>query len=216
MIGPTSAIVTGQGGTANAANSAYTYLGAAQTITFTSTPPTNGAVGGATYSVAATGGASGNPVAFSIDAASSGVCSISGGVVTFAAPGICTIDANQAGNSSYAAASQVQQSITVGSQTLSFTSTAPSAAVVSGATYTPAGQSVISGTSTSTGLTPVLTVDASSSGVCTITAGVVSFKGAGTCILNANQSGNASYSAASQVQQIFSVGKGSQTITFGA
>jgi Domain of unknown function (DUF2341) len=84
-----------------------------QTITFTSTAPTNAIVGGPTYTVTATGGASGNPVTFSIDSSASTVCSISGSVVSFTGPGTCTIDANQAGNSTYAAAAQAHQSFTV-------------------------------------------------------------------------------------------------------
>ena len=43
--------------------------------------------------------------------ASSIVCSISAGVVTFNAAGSCVIDFNQAGNSTYAAAPQVQQTV---------------------------------------------------------------------------------------------------------
>lgn len=82
-----------------------------QTITFTSTPPSPSAVGG-TYTVTATGGASGNPVVFSIDGASSvDACSISGNLVSFANPGTCIIDANQAGNTQYNAAAQEQQHI---------------------------------------------------------------------------------------------------------
>ncbi|KTD55481.1 hypothetical protein Lsan_3437, partial [Legionella santicrucis] len=54
-----------------------------QTITFTSTPPSNATIGG-TYTVTATGGISGNPVVFSIDANStSGACTISGSLVSF-------------------------------------------------------------------------------------------------------------------------------------
>ena len=80
-----------------------------QTITFTSTPP-NPAVVGGTYTPTASGGASGNPVTFSIDASAQWSCSISGATVTFVAVGTCVIDANQAGNANYEAAPQVQQS----------------------------------------------------------------------------------------------------------
>src|SRR5690348_9984673 len=72
-----------------------------QTIRFTSTPPFEATVGGPSYSVAATGGASGEPVLFTIDPPSSSVCSVSGSTVSFLAPGTCTIDANQAGNTEY-------------------------------------------------------------------------------------------------------------------
>ena len=84
-----------------------------QTITFTSANPTPVNVG-ATYTPSANGGASGNPVVFTIDAASTaGACSITSGVVHFNAAGTCIVDANQAGNASYNAAAQVQQTITV-------------------------------------------------------------------------------------------------------
>jgi hypothetical protein len=82
----------------------------AQVITFTSTPPSPALTGGS-YTPAATGGGSGNPVTFSIDPASTtGACSISsGGVVSFTAAGTCVIDANQAGNANYAPVPQVSQ-----------------------------------------------------------------------------------------------------------
>lgn len=78
-----------------------------QAITFTSTPPAN-AVVGQHYTVAATGGGSGNPVTFSIDSGSGGVCGISGATVTFQSPGACQIDAAQAGNSQFAPATASQ------------------------------------------------------------------------------------------------------------
>jgi hypothetical protein len=85
-----------------------------QTISFTSTAPADSAPGD-TYDVTATGGASGNPVTFTIDPASTSVCSISGATVTIKQAGICVIDANQLGNTQYQQAPQVQQDVTVGS-----------------------------------------------------------------------------------------------------
>ena len=83
----------------------------------------------------ASGGASGNPVTFSIDASAKGSCSISGATVTFVAVGTCVIDANQAGNANYEAATQVQQSFAVARapRRITFTSTPPSPALVGGA-----------------------------------------------------------------------------------
>jgi uncharacterized repeat protein (TIGR01451 family) len=86
---------------------------AAQAIIFTSTPPSP-AVNGGSYTPAATGGGSGNPVTFSIDSASTtGACSLTSGVVSFATAGTCTIDADQAGGSGYADAPQATQTITI-------------------------------------------------------------------------------------------------------
>jgi hypothetical protein len=180
-----------------------------QTINFTSTAPVSAQVGGATYTPTATGGASGNPVIFTIDDTASAVCSISAGVVSFDAIGTCVIDANQDGTDIYHAAPQVQQSFVVGkgAQTINFTSTAPAGAMVGGVTYTP--------TATATSdLTVIFTIDATASSVCSISASVVSFNTPGMCVINANQPGDTNYNAALQVQQTFAVGKGAQTISF--
>lgn len=131
--------------------------------------------------------------------ASASVCSISAGTVSFTAAGTCVIDANQVGNSTYSAAPQVQQSFAVAkaSQTISWSSSAPTAAVYGG-TYTPTATA-------SSGLAPAITVDPSSVSVCSITAGTVSYLAPGTCTLDANQVGSADYLAAPQVQQSFAV-----------
>lgn len=100
-------------GTGATADSFTLRIGLMQTITFTSTAPVGALVGGATYTVAATGGASGNPVVFTIDPAAAGVCSIAGTAVSFSGPGTCMINANQVGGSGYAPAPQAQQSFNV-------------------------------------------------------------------------------------------------------
>ena len=118
-------------------------------------------------------------------------------MVSFTGAGSCVIDANQAGNANFTAAPQVQQTVTVGkgAQTITPTSTAPTGAVVGGATYTPTATASLGPRrghhrSTST-----------RQRCCSITAGVVSFKAAGTCVVDFNQAGNANYNAAPQVQQ---------------
>jgi hypothetical protein len=169
-----------------------------QSITFTSTAPKPGVVGGS-YTVTASGGASGNPVTFSIDPSAHGSCSISGATVTLVAVGTCVIDANQAGNASYEAATQVEQSFAVlGTQSITFGSTPPSAAVVGG-TYTVTASGGASGN-------PVtFSIDPSAHGSCSISGATVTFVAVGTCVIDANQAGNASYEAATQVQQTMTV-----------
>ncbi|MES2934436.1 MAG: putative Ig domain-containing protein, partial [Pseudomonadota bacterium] len=176
-----------------------------QTVNVTSSPPVAAAVAGATYTATATA-SSGLTVALTIDPTASTVCSIAGSTVSFTAVGICTINANQAGNATYSAAPQVQQSFAVaqGSQTVSFTSSTPVAPTVAGATYTVTATA-------SSGLSVALTIDASASAVCAITGSTVSFTGMGTCVINANQAGNVNFNAAPQVQQTCSVN--CQTIT---
>lgn len=170
-----------------------------QTVGFTTSSPAHAVVNGQSYSPTASA-TSGLAASITIDASAASVCTISGGDVSFQNAGTCVLDANQAGDSNYNAASQVQQAFTVypADQTVSFTSTAPAHAVIGGAAYSPTAVAT-------SGLTASVTVDASSSSVCTISGGTVSFLGAGTCTLDANQSGNASYSAAPQVQQSFTV-----------
>ena len=188
---------------------------ASQTITFTSTPPASPAVAG-TYAVTATGGASGNPVVFSIDNSSTaGACSISGATVSFTAAGTCVIDANQAGNANYTAAPQAQQTVTIQApQTITITSTAPAGAVVGG-TYAVTATGGASGNPVdlqrSTARAPLGRARLPSGATAPAT---VSFTAAGTCVIDANQAANANYTAAPQAQQTVTIGQGSQTITF--
>jgi len=180
----------------------------AQTIAFTTTPPSSAVVGGATYQVGATA-SSGLAVTFTIAVASSGVCAISGTTVSFVGGGTCTIDADQAGDGSYRPAPEAQQSFTVElrSQTIFFLSFAPGRAVVGGPTYT------VFAFATS-GLPVSFSIDPGAASVCSISGSTVSMVGAGTCVVDANQAGNGTYRAATTVRQSFTVGKGSQTITF--
>ena len=180
-----------------------------QTVNFTSTAPGGATVGGATYTPTATA-TSGLAVTITVDTSSSGICSISGGAVSFQTPGSCVLDANQAGNTGFYAAPQVQQTFNVakGNQTITFTSTAPGAATVGGATYTAAATA-------SSGLT--VAFSSGSTAVCTsggANGSVFTFVGSGSCIVDANQAGNGNWNAANQAQQTFTVSKQNQTITF--
>ena len=107
-----------------------------QSITFTSTPSGSIVVGSPPYTVTATGGGSGNPVTFSIDAASTvSACTISGSTVSFIGAGLWIVDGNQAGDTSYSAAPVAEQYIAIGQgpQAITFNSSAPSNALVGGA-----------------------------------------------------------------------------------
>ncbi|MDH1626995.1 putative Ig domain-containing protein [Shewanella xiamenensis] len=216
-----------------------------------------------------------------------GVCTVSGTTLTFVTAGTCTINANQAGDSSYLAAPQVSRSFAVsaivpgapttivatagdtqasvafappanngGSNILGYVvsvtpndvlpvSGAGSPIVVSGLTngvtytftveaenavgFSPAssasnpitpkaiqtltflnpgsqnfGTSPTLTATSDSGLAPTFT--SSTPSVCTITSGgLLSFVTVGTCTINADQVGNASYLAATQVSRSFSV-----------
>jgi hypothetical protein len=94
-------------------------------------------------------------------------------------------------------------------QTINFTSPAPAGAAFGGPTYSPTAIAT-------SGLEVALSIDASAAAVCSLTGADVSFIGVGTCVINANQAGDATYLAAPQVEQSFPVAKANQSITFGA
>jgi len=81
----------------------------AQTITNFSSNPSAGTVGG-TSTLTATAGASGNPVTFGSSTPS--VCTVSGSTVSYLTAGTCTVTANEAGNATYGAATQLTLGIT--------------------------------------------------------------------------------------------------------
>jgi outer membrane protein OmpA-like peptidoglycan-associated protein len=192
-----------------------------QAISFTGSVPR--ATVGAAYRPAATGGGSGNAVSFSIDPASTSGCTYNAltGVVTLSSPaGTCIIDANQAGSTGYAAASQTQQTINVAAtpttpvvspsiapklaplpgQVISFTSSPPATATA-GARYTPLAAA-------SSRLKVTITVALTSTSVCEISAsGVVTFIAAGDCTLDADQAGDATNAAAPRLTQTIIVTK---------
>lgn len=273
-------------GAASAASNSVTPA-SPQTITFANpgaqtygTSPDLSILGGGASST------SGLTVTFT--SSTTGVCTVtSGGLLTFVTAGTCTINADQAGDSSYLPAAQVSRSFTVnpsvpdaptigtavaGDTQASVAFTAPvntggtsitgytvsvsppdvapvngaaSPIVVNGLTngqaYTftvtadnVAGTSPASGASNSitpaatqtitfnnpgpqnfgtsptlsatsdSGLTPTFT--SSTTAVCTITSGgALTFVTAGTCTINADQAGNSSYLAATQVSRSFTV-----------
>src|SRR6266566_3671760 len=172
-----------------------------QSIAFTSEPPANPAVDG-TYVVTATGGGSGNPVTFGVDASSTGsACSISGATVTFGQLGRCVIDANQAGDARYQRAPQAQQVVTVNgiSQSITITSKPPGD-VYRGVRY------VVTATGGGSGNPVTFGVDASSTrSACSISDATVTFGLPGRCVIDANQDGNAQYQRAPQVKQTIDV-----------
>ena len=174
-----------------------------QTITF----PNPGPV---TYSASGTfplGATASSGLAVTYTSTTIGVCTVSGSTVTIGTAGTCTINADQAGDATYNSAPTVSDNITISkaSQTISYTSTAPAGATVGGATYNVAATGGASGNAVT------FTIDAAASSVCTISGSTVSFIGAGTCVIDANQAGNTNYNAAPQAQQTFAVAAGTPT-----
>ncbi len=81
-------------------------------------------------------------------------------------------------------------------------------------TYSPGATFAINPAATATsGL--VVTYGSATTAVCTVSGTTVSMIGAGTCTITADQSGNGNYLAAPQATQGVSIGKASQSISFG-
>lgn len=191
---PSDAVVVGQ---------------AAQAISFTS-EPTAPTYDGPAYAVTASGGASGNPVTFTSGTPT--VCTSTGAhaaTITFVGAGSCTILADQAGSTYYGAAPQASQTFVVAkaAQAITFTSTAPTGAVVGGSGYHPEATGGASGNPV------VLTVNATTTANCSLSGGVVSYLKAGTCTIDADQAGDANHAAAPTVQQSFAISPAAQAIT---
>ncbi len=98
-----------------------------QTITFAAL--SNMTLGSAPFTLSATASSS-LPVSFASTTTS--VCTVSSTTATLVAAGTCTIQATQAGNAGYAAATPVSQSFQVEAATFTVTSNPPSATVVAG------------------------------------------------------------------------------------
>lgn len=173
-----------------------------QTITFNTLPAK--VVGDVPFTLTATA-SSGLDVTYGNS--TSTTASISGSQVTINGVGTTTITAYQFGNNNYNAATNVQQVLTVnkGSQTITF-------GAIPSKSYGDADFNLTG--SASSGLS--LTYSSSNTSVATVTGSTVTIVGVGSTTITAAQSGNSNYNAASDVQQVLTVTKANQTITFGA
>ena len=174
-----------------------------QTISFGSL--TNRIYGGAPFTLSGTA-SSGLPVSYSSSSTNIG---LSSNVVTILGVGTATITASQPGNTNWNAATPVHQNVVIApaSQAINAFTTIPNQTYSNGASVT------ITPPTASSSLPVSVTVK---SGPATISSNTVTLTGAGTVILAANQAGNANYLAASEVTTSFSVGAGSQSISFPA
>jgi hypothetical protein len=102
----------------------------------------------------------------------------------------------------------IQAAAPLEAQVVAFTSTPPSQAVVGGS-YVPTAAGGASGSPVTFGIDST-----STTGACALAGDLVSFTGAGTCVLNADQAGSSGYSAAPRVQQSFTIGLAPQAVAF--
>lgn len=180
----------------------FTVAKASQTITFGTLPGLR--MDQVPTALSATA-SSGLAVAFT--SATTTICTVSGTTMTLKAVGTCTINANQAGNANYLAATQVARSFTVskGNQTITF-------GALANKTYKDPNFSVSATASSAL----AVTFSSTTTTVCTVSGSTVTLVAAGTCTLRAAQAGNTNWNAATNVDQSFTVAKAAQTITFAA
>jgi photosystem II stability/assembly factor-like uncharacterized protein len=163
----------------------------AQSITFGAL--SDRVINTAAFNLGATA-SSGLPVTFI--SATPSTCTVTGTRATLLGVGTCTFRASQAGNASYFAAANVDQSFNIGIQSQSITfSTIPSR-VLSPATFDL-------NANTSSGLMP--SYASLTTSVCTVNGDRLLTVALGTCTVRASQAGNAKVSAAASVDQSFSV-----------
>ncbi len=164
----------------------------ANTISASAAPNAGSVRGSYSPSASAT---SGDKVTVTLASTSSG-CTFASGKVTFSAAGTCVVNLNDPGNSTYAAAAQVSQSIKVyGANTIAV-SKAP-AAGSTGGSYSP-------GASATSGDAVVRTLATTSTG-CSLVSNKITFTGYGTCLVDFNDAGNGAFAAAAQVRQTIKV-----------
>ena len=124
------------------------------------------------------------------------VCTVSGATVTPIGPGTCSISANQAGNDIYEAAEELTRTFTITGASLSaqtITFSPPSSVALSDGTRTLSA-------SASSGLT--VTFVTSTPLVCTVSGSTLTLLTTGVCVIQAQQSGNGSYTAATPVTRL--------------
>jgi hypothetical protein len=119
-------------------------------------------------------------------------------LVSFLSVGSCVVHPNQAGGNAYLRGPTATQTVPVGkaAQTITFTTT-PATAPLIGDSYPVAA--------TGGGSGQAVTFTSGSPAVCTVNVATVTFVAAGTCVINANQTGTTTYTPAPQASQIITV-----------
>jgi hypothetical protein len=155
---------------------------------YPSTPPAAGTING-TYSTGASA-TSGDVVAITLSGSSTG-CTLDKKLVTFTGNGVCLIDFNDVGNGAFAAAAEVQQSITVGAGNpkAQATLTLTSVKAVHGR---PLTLTTIGG---SGGGAVTYAVTAAGSAGCYISGADLRTTRAGTCTVTATKAADSTYAA---------------------
>jgi len=161
--------------------------------------------------LAATGGASRNPVVFSVVSGPGSVSGTNGTTLTITGVGTVVVAANQAGNVEYAAANQVTQSIVVNAEPQTINFTPPASPVNYGVSPI-----TLSATGGASGNPVVFSVVSGPGSVSGANGATLTITGVGTVVVAANQAGDALYAAATQATQSVVVNAAPQAIAFPA
>jgi sugar lactone lactonase YvrE len=162
-----------------------------QTISFGAL--SNQALGTASYTLSATASSG---LAVSFTSTTPAVCTVSGATVTLVTAGTCAIQATQPGNTNYSAATAINQNFQVIHESETITFGALSNQVLGTAPFTLSA-------SASSGLT--VSFASTTPAVCTVSGATGTPVAAGTCNIQATQTGNSSYGAATPVSQSFQI-----------
>ena len=164
-----------------------------QTLTFAALP--NRQLGEAPFSINASA-SSGLPVSFST--ATFPVCQVGGGKITLTAAGICTIVAQQDGNSTFNPALVVRSFIVIDpvKQVQSITFNPPPNKTLSDPSFMVSA-------SASSGLT--VSFSSNTPNVCTTSGNTVALASVGTCTIAASQPGDSLYNPAPLVSRSFTI-----------
>ena len=124
-------------------------------------------------------------------------CTVSGSTLTIVAAGSCQVKATQAGNTTFAAATDVTNTFNITKAIQAITFTSPGGQTIG--TAAP----VLSATGGASG--SAVTIASSTASVCTVSGTALTLVAAGNCTLTASQAGNTNYSAATDVVNTFAV-----------
>lgn len=165
---------------------------------------------GQTVTLTGSGGSGSGTYSYALDSGNTTPgCSVSGSTLSYTSAGSCIIDVTRSSSTNYLARTDVvTYSIDLASQTITFNS-------LSSKTYSSDTFTVSAIASSSL----AVTFSSGSPGICVASGtngSTISLLGVGTCVINANQSGNSIYAAATQVTQTFSVTQRLITITASA
>jgi hypothetical protein len=138
----------------------------------------------------------------SVASNSTGICTVSGGVVHFIAAGVCSLTASATVGTNYTAVSNTV-TFTIGRLTPTIAIANIPAAAIYGGSFTPSITYSGDGTSSAA---------SNSTSICVVVSGVVHFVGVGTCSLTASATAGTNYAAIAGTAQTFSIAQATPTI----